>query len=265
MISVVSDSVAYCKKAYRDVLSVVYPKSLHIPCIAHIVNLASEVFHHHTDFKHISDLIAMIKSSLFKKPGRKRRLLEFLADFIATSEVKLPPVPVSSRWNSWFQAASYHATHVHLYEGFYKAEKAQGMAVERVIELVMHKTIYPEISLHLYFITENCQRLVMVLTSLEVKGCPLVCTVYNTLEDLRSYLKMGTIKTSFGEETDRLLDKLPIEKKRLHIKSFQAVFGLSLRKLEGYIDCHPAFPHYKAVRDFDPPPPPPPPASNTFI
>ena len=154
VISVVSNSAAYCKKAYRDVLSVVYPKSLHVLCIAHIVNLASEVFHHHTDFKHTSNLIAMIKSSLFKKPGRKRRLLEFLADFIATSEVKLPPVPVGSRWNSWFQAASYYATHVHLYEGFYKAEKAQGMAVERVIELVMHKTIYPEISLHLFHYRE---------------------------------------------------------------------------------------------------------------
>ena len=181
------------------------------------MNLASEVFHHHTDFKHTSDLIAMIKSSLFKKPGRKSRFLKFLADFIASSDVKLPPVPVSSRWNSWFQAASYHATRIHLYEGFYKAEKAQGMAVERIIELVTHKTIYPEISLQLYFVKENCQRLMMVLTSLEAKG-PLACTVYNTLEDLRSYLRAGTIKTSFGEETDRLLDKLPMEKKRAQVK-----------------------------------------------
>ena len=93
------------------------------------------------------------------------------------------------------------------------------MAVERIIELVTHKTIYPEISLQLYFIKENCQRLMMVLTSLEAKG-PLACTVYNTLEDLRSYLRAGTIKTSFGEETDRLLEKLPMEKKRAQVKSF---------------------------------------------
>ena len=250
VICIVSDSAAYCKKAYRDVLSAVYPNSVHVLCTTHIVNLASEVFHHHTDFKHTSDLIA-IKSSLFKKPGRKSRFLKFLADFIASSDVKLPPVPVSSRWNSWFQAASYHATRIHLYEGFYKAEKAQGMAVERIIELVTHKTIYPEISLQLYFIKENCQRLMMVLTSLEAKG-PLACTVYNTLEDLRSYLRAGTIKTSFGEETDRLLEKLPMEKKRAQVKSFQVIFGLSLRKLEGHIDSHPAYPHYKALRVFDP-------------
>ena len=74
------------------------------------------------------------------------------------------------------------------------------MAVERIIELVTHKTIYPEISLQLYFVKENCQRLMMVLTSLEAKGSPLACTVYNTLEGLRSYLRAGTINTSFGEE-----------------------------------------------------------------
>ena len=104
-----------------------------------------EIFHHHADFCHTSALIAMVKSSLFKKPGRKNRLLKFLADFIASTDVKLPPVTVSSRRNSWFEGAIYHATRLHLYEGFYKVEKAQGMAVERIVELGMHKTIYPEI------------------------------------------------------------------------------------------------------------------------
>lgn len=252
VVSVVSDSAAYCKKAYRDVLSAVYPNSVHVCCLAHIVNLAAEVFHHHADFQHTSDLIAMIKSSLFKKPGRKSRLLKFLADFIASADVKLPPVPVSSRWNSWFEAVAYHATRIHLYEAFYKAEKAQGMAVERIIEFVTHKTIYPEICLQLYFIKENCQRLMTVLTSLEAKGSPLACTVYNLLEDLRLYLTAGVTKTSFGEETDRLLDKLPNENKATQIKSFQAVFDLSLKKLRAHLDTHPAYPYYKAVRIFDP-------------
>jgi hypothetical protein len=93
-ISIVSDNAAYCKKAFKDVLSAVYPNSLQVLCIAHVVNLVSEVFHHHSDFKHTSDLIAMIKSSLFKKPGRKSRFSNFLADYIASSEVKLTPVPV---------------------------------------------------------------------------------------------------------------------------------------------------------------------------
>ena len=213
VIAIVSDSAAYCKKAYNDVLSAIFPNSMHVLCIAHIVNLVAEVVHHHADFQHTSTLIAMIKSSLYKKLGRKDRFLKLLADFIVSSDVKLPPVPIFSRWNSWFEAAIYHTTRIHLYEGFYKAEKAQGMAVKRIIELVTHKKIYPELCLQLYFIKENCQRLMTVLTSLEVKESPLACTVYNLI-DLRSYITAGTTKISFGPNTDRLLSKLPNDKKK---------------------------------------------------
>ena len=38
-------------------------------------------------------------------------------------------VPVSTRWNSWFEAVVYHATRVHTYEGFFKAEKSKVFVV----------------------------------------------------------------------------------------------------------------------------------------
>ena len=129
----------------------------------------------------------MIKSSLFNKSGRKSSFLKLLSDYIATSEVKLPPVSVSTIWNSSYKVALYHVTRIQLYEGFYKAKKAQGVAVEWIIKMVTHKTIYSEIRVQLYFIKENCLRLMAVLTSLEAKDLPLACTVYNTLEDLRLY------------------------------------------------------------------------------
>lgn len=69
--TVVSDSAAYCKKAYRKIPSVVFPRSVHVLCLAHIVNLAAEAFHNHCEFTHTHDHVTMIKSSLFKKPRRK--------------------------------------------------------------------------------------------------------------------------------------------------------------------------------------------------
>ena len=252
VMAIVSDSATYCKKAYRDVLSVVFSQSVHVLCLAHIVNLAAEVFHHYGEFQHTSDLISMIKSSLFKKPGRKSRYLAFLRDCIPSSEVKLPPVPISSRWNSWFEAATYHATRVHVYEGFYTAEKSAGMAVERILQLVKHKTIFPEICLHLHVLKENCHRLMMVLTSLEAKETPLACTVFNLLEDLRAYLRAGCTKTTFGVETDRLLLKLSASERRKQIGFFRKVFGLSIKKLDTHLESHPAYEYYNAVRIFDP-------------
>lgn len=72
-----------------------FPGSVHVSCLAHVVNLAAEVFHQYKDFSHTYDLIRMIKSSLYKKPDRKCRLLKYMGDFVP--DVKLPPVPVSTR------------------------------------------------------------------------------------------------------------------------------------------------------------------------
>ena len=40
--SVVTDSAAYCKKAYRDVLLAIFTESRHILCLAHVINLVGE-------------------------------------------------------------------------------------------------------------------------------------------------------------------------------------------------------------------------------
>ena len=115
------------------------------------------------------------------------------------------------------------------------------MAVERIIELVTHRTLYPEIQTQLHFIKENCYRLMNCLTSLEASNTPLACSVFNTLEDLRSYLLAGVSKTRFGEETDRYLSRLGQSEKRKMIKSFQSVFKKSSDKLNGHLDRHPAY------------------------
>ena len=44
VMAVVSDSAAYTIKAYREVLSIIFPKSLHVRCMAHIVNFSSRSF-----------------------------------------------------------------------------------------------------------------------------------------------------------------------------------------------------------------------------
>ena len=56
---VVSVSAAYCKMAYREVLSAVFPNSVHVLCLAHIVDLAAEVLQHHYEVTHTCDLVTL--------------------------------------------------------------------------------------------------------------------------------------------------------------------------------------------------------------
>ena len=111
----------------------------------------------------------------------------------------------------------------YIYEGFYKAEKGVGVAVQRVTKLVTHRTIYPEICLQLYFIKENCQRLMLVLTSLEEKQIPLASKVFNILVDLKADLKFGQEKTTFGVERDRLISKLAESDRKKYVNLFRCL------------------------------------------
>jgi len=42
-----------------------------------------------------------------------------------------------------------------------------------------------------------------MLTCIEVKNSPLACSVYTSMDDLKSCLEAGTHKVAFGVETDR--------------------------------------------------------------
>ena len=128
----------------------------------------------------------------------------------------------------------------------------QGVAVTRILELLTHRELFPEIRLQLSFIAENCQRLATTLTSLEKSRTPLACTIYNTMEDLKAYLQAGTTKTLFGPKTDQHLEALPVSEKRKAIKYFQEVFRLSFEKLDKHLSGLPVYNYYKSVRIFDP-------------
>ena len=169
----------------------------------------------------------------------KSHYLKYLNDFTVSSAVKLWLVLVFSRWNS--ETAMYHATRFHLYEEFYRAEKGVRMAVEHIIELVSHKTIYPEITLQLHFIKENYQRLMTVLTANEEKETSLACKAFNYLEDLKTYLRAVCEKTTFETKTDRLLSKLPEPDRKEQINYFQKTLTWPQKKHGGYLDKYPAY------------------------
>ena len=252
IISFVTDSASYCKKAYKDILGPMFENAVQVLCLCHIMNNVGEVFRLWIGFQHTATLVSMIKSAFHKKANRKTRYLKYLAEYLPENQVKLPPVPVSTRWNSWMETVKYHASRVHVYSGFFQAETNKGVAVENIIELCTHKEIYPAIMLQMHFISENCNVLMSTLTSMEATHDPLACTVYNLLEDMRAYLVEGTRRDSFGTETDRFLSKLSHEDRRQAVRSFQQVYQKALDKLIAHWDIHPAKAYYKAARIFDP-------------
>ena len=84
--------------------------------------------------------------------------------------------------------------------------------------------------MHHNCIKENCNHLMTCLTHLEEKKTPLACSLYNFMEDLKSYLSAGATKISFVVKMDQCLSKLPQNERKKTIKSFQQVFDLARKK-----------------------------------
>ena len=133
-------------------------------CLGHILNLVGEEFSHWPTFDNVTQFITFIKSAFLK-----RLHLKWLEGSQPKEQVKLPSVPVVTRWNSWFNVARYHSSFGQFYKGFFKQEKSHGLAVDRILELddQLHHTSYHNLYLNLHFINENCTCLITVLTSLE--------------------------------------------------------------------------------------------------
>ena len=114
----VTDNASYMSKAFQN-MKVVLQNAVHCTCNAHILSLVGETWR--KNFKDVDRLVASFKSIFTHCYGRKRRYKEFLAGKTGT-EVPLPPVPVVTRWNSWFQTVFHHAKYVQFYKDFVAEE-----------------------------------------------------------------------------------------------------------------------------------------------
>ena len=182
--------------------------------------------------------------------------MKWLENYLPKEQVKLPAVPVATRWNSWFNAARYHSFFIQFYEGFFKQENSHGLAVNRILELVdggrLNHASFLNLHLNLYFITENCTCLIKALTSLEETKSPLAGIVYNMMEDVKQNLHAGISKSTFGFQTDRLLSELKTAERERVISNFQDLFSVSFSKLNKYLEAYPVYNFYKAACIFDP-------------
>lgn len=115
-----TDNAAYMKKAFKTALQALYPNSLHITCMAHIMNLIGNAFR--KPFEQLNSFMLSFSQMFFRAGSRKRRYLSFMTNKLPGKRVTMPPNPCATRWNSWFMAVKYHREYFRLYKEFIEAE-----------------------------------------------------------------------------------------------------------------------------------------------
>lgn len=115
-----TDNAAYMKKAYTAALKSLFPNSVHITCMAHIMNLVGGAFRR--PFDQLNSFMLYFSQMFFHAGSRKRRYLNFLTQNLPGRKATMAPNPCATRWNSWFTAVQYHSEHFGLYKEFIEKE-----------------------------------------------------------------------------------------------------------------------------------------------
>ncbi|XP_018496447.1 uncharacterized protein LOC100899436 [Galendromus occidentalis] len=96
----VTDGAAYMKKA-GSALKIIFPRMLHITCVAHAIHRVAEEVR--LLFPDVDKVVANGKK-VFRKSAARVSLFREIAPGTA-----LPPQPILTRWGTWIEAAIYYS------------------------------------------------------------------------------------------------------------------------------------------------------------
>ncbi|XP_052562030.1 uncharacterized protein LOC120427632 isoform X1 [Culex pipiens pallens] len=178
VVVVLTDNATYMTKAVTS-LKVLLPNCIHLTCNGHILSLVGETFRR--NFPAVDRMIACFKSIFVHCSSRKLRYREFIGRECG-SEVPLPPVPVVTRWNSWFRAVAHHAKYVEHFKKFIEAELLVSAPTSALLELNdLFKT--DSVRVDVVFIMMNSAKLMDLLTWFENRQVT-IHLAYNKVVDL---------------------------------------------------------------------------------
>ena len=229
----VTDNATYMSKAWKCSLRPLFLNAVHVTCSAHLLNLVNEVWS--SSFPEVNCLVSKVKKTFTACPARKARFKQFLRDQ-GESET-LPPEPVITRWNTWFEAALYHAEHLNDYSEFFDREAAGSSSLN--LSEARDLSLSSEVESGLAELKTYAPHLVSTLTKYEGNSI-LAHEVSDEFALLIEWL-----------ETPATREDIPSKTRTALIKSVQ--------KLRSYLSTdsvakfrQPAIDFFRACRAFDP-------------
>ena len=157
----VSDAAAYMVKAATG-LKVLYPKMIHVTCLAHASHRVAETVR--AFYPEVDRLISAVKKVFCKAPSRVRKFHE------VAPGIPLPPEPIITRWGTWINAAAYYAIHFNEVQTVLQQLQEEDAASITVAQLQFRKNGIRE---QLTYINTWFQKLSDTITELEDSNLPL--------------------------------------------------------------------------------------------
>lgn len=161
----VTDAASYMQKAANG-LSVLFPKMVHVTCVAHGLHRVCEEIRN--IFPDVNSLISNAKKIFLKAPSR----IQVFRD--RAPHLQLPPEPIITRWGTWIEAALYYAENFEIIkEIIFTLNPGEASAIKESQDIL----IQPGLQAHLAFIAANFSKFPVLIKKLECTAQTLATTI----------------------------------------------------------------------------------------
>ncbi|CAB4431722.1 unnamed protein product [Rhizophagus irregularis] len=248
-----TDSAAYMKKCYRDVLSPLMPQLIHVPCCAHILNLIGDTWRTLPQFRILKDFLDKVKEVFVNSPARRGRYLSHLKMYGIPSPCKIP-LYNKTRWNSWFRMVSYAKDHIVYWPSFFKEElnnDKRHRTLEAINSCLQNVQDLGLITIYINFISSYAKEFVQDLDFFQQLKKPVFPFVELRLQQLTAYIEMYRNSNEFDPLLENLITQLRFNPSEIY-PIFQATFEAAYEKFAAHIPNHPARQLFYSCQVFDP-------------
>ncbi|GBC54258.2 CGG triplet repeat-binding protein 1 [Rhizophagus irregularis DAOM 181602=DAOM 197198] len=236
----ISDSAAYMKKCFREVLKPVMPQLIYAPCCAHILNLIGETWQKFNPFAILKEFLAKVKECFVRSPARRGRYLTHLRNYGISSPCKIP-LPTSTRWNSWFKMVEYTKIHILYWNSFFQDEvtnDSTNETLKNILKTLSDPFKFGTISVYIHFISIYARQFIQDTDFFQKQNKPIFPFVEGRLNHFSAFLESNCNFQDFGPDLDNTIishyfnppDFYPV---------FRLAFEAAFNKFNAHIPSHP--------------------------
>lgn len=242
----VTDSARYMTKCVSTLQVLFGEHVMHVQCWAHKLALVGNVMC--SELSEVNEAVVKVKTAFLNTRKRRHHYLKYLSDN-TSKPANLFPMPVATRWNSWFRSVFYLSEYLMDIIAFFKQEDMKANNNSGILYLTSLSSRNAEVILaQCGFVQAHASNLVEILVKLEGSKYPTAHLLYGYLGDLIKGFDCTSQSIFSVEFEDKLSSSSLTTADKASVKQkCQKASALCMDKLQGLINSDPSVKIFKAL------------------